>query len=107
MLVTPFLPRSTRFALPRTTASSLPGDDKPLSVSINSDGVVFINSTEVDDDQLGPRLVAITGANPEARIYVRGDKGIAYGRVMDVMGMINDAGFRRVALIARQPDRKK
>ena len=46
---------------------------------------------------------AITGTNPDVRIFVRGDKAINYGRVMAVMGQINAAGYRRVALIAQEP----
>jgi len=52
---------------------------------------------------LAPRLIAITGANPDVRIFVRGDKDIEYGRVMEVMGTLNAAGFRKVALITEMP----
>jgi biopolymer transport protein TolR len=52
---------------------------------------------------LTPRLIAITGANPDIRIFVRGDKAIEYGRVMEVMGTLNAAGFNKVALITEMP----
>ncbi|MDX1540978.1 MAG: biopolymer transporter ExbD, partial [Geminicoccaceae bacterium] len=85
--------------LPRAASSPLPGQDEPLTVSVTQDGTVFLQETELRVEQLGPRLQAITENNPEARIFVRGDRGIAYGRVMEVMGAIHGAGFSRVALI--------
>ncbi|MDE2030597.1 MAG: biopolymer transporter ExbD, partial [Alphaproteobacteria bacterium] len=54
-------------------------------------------------DELVPKLKAITGSNPDARIFVRGDKDLAYGRIMEVMGAISEAGFSRVALVADLP----
>ena len=50
-----------------------------------------------------PRLRAITESKPDTRIFVRGDRAIAYGRIMQVMGTVNTAGFTRVALIAELP----
>ena len=50
-----------------------------------------------------PRLVAITQNKPDTRIYVRGDRSVVYGRVMEVMGRVNSAGFTRVALVAELP----
>ncbi|MCW8970932.1 MAG: biopolymer transporter ExbD, partial [Rhodospirillales bacterium] len=58
---------------------------------------------ELDLKAIGPRLAAITGNNPDIRIFLRGDANIHYGRVMEVMGVVNAAGFRKVALITRQP----
>jgi biopolymer transport protein TolR len=52
-----------------------------------------------------PRLLAITGNNPDVRIFVRGDKEIDYGRVMEVMGTVNSAGFKKVALITEHMSR--
>jgi biopolymer transport protein TolR len=50
-----------------------------------------------------PRLTAITGSNPDALLYVRGDKAINYGRVLEVMSLVSSAGFRKVSLIAESP----
>ena len=58
-------------------------------------------------DGLVPRLMAITGNNPDVRIFVRGDKSIDYGRVMEVMGTVNAAGFRKVALVTERLARPK
>ena len=61
----------------------------------------------VELETLAPRLRAITDNNPDARIFVRGDKAIHYGRVMEVMGAINQAGFRRAALVTELPKKAR
>ena len=54
-------------------------------------------------EDLVPKLKAVTGANPDARIFVRGDKSVSYGKIMEVMGSISSAGFTKVALVAELP----
>jgi biopolymer transport protein TolR len=93
--------------LPRTAASPLNQETEPLTITVDPQGRVFLQETEVPMEDLVPRLQAIMrnqpqGA-PERRIFVRGDRAIAYGRVMEVMGTIAGAGFTRVALLAEQP----
>ena len=63
------------------------------------EGAVYIQETTVPIDTLVAKLQAITGANPDAVIYVRGDKEIHYGRVLEVMGLISSAGFHKVSLV--------
>ncbi|MDD9877359.1 MAG: biopolymer transporter ExbD, partial [Magnetovibrio sp.] len=82
------------------------GNDEPLAVSVQADGRVFIQDTETAVDAVVAKLRAITGNNPDVRIFVRGDASVNYGRVMEVMGVINAAGYKKVALIARQPGTK-
>ncbi len=100
MVTAPLLTVGVQVDLPKTKASVIPGKDEPLAVTVDKAGQVFLQETPIEIDQLGPRLLAITNNNPEARIFVRGDKQIDYGRVMEVMGTINAAGFSRVALVA-------
>jgi biopolymer transport protein TolR len=78
--------------------------EEPLVISIDAEGIVFIQDTSVELEKLVPRLVAITRNKPDTRIYVRGDRNVEYGRVMEVMGRVNNAGFTRVALVAELPD---
>ena len=66
-------------------------------------GRIYIQETEVPTDSLVPRLQAITGSNPDALLYVRGDRAINYGRVVEVMSLVSTAGFRKVSLIAESP----
>ena len=102
MVTAPMLTVGVEVELPRTKASMIQGKDEPLAVSIDAEGRIFLQETELDIDSLAPRLMAITENNPDARIFVRGDKAIDYGRVMEVMGTINAAGFRKVALVTER-----
>jgi biopolymer transport protein TolR len=99
MIAAPLLTAGVTVDLPETSSAPLPGQDEPLSVTIDAAGGVFVQDTAVSLEQLAPRLQAITGRNPDARIFVRGDKAIDYGRVMAVVGAINEAGFGKVALL--------
>src|ERR1700746_2750103 len=89
------------FDLPQTQARSLDQDKNPLTLSVNLKGQVFLNDTEINLDELVPKLKAITDARGglDERIFVRGDKKVDYGTVMKVMGRLSAAGFRRVALV--------
>jgi biopolymer transport protein TolR len=102
MVTAPLLTVGVKVDLPRTKASVIQGKDEPLAVSIDAVGRIFLQETELEIDSLAPRLMAITENNPDARIFVRGDKAIDYGRVMEVMGTINAAGFRKVALVTQR-----
>src|SRR5919106_4950845 len=99
MVTAPLLTVGVTVDLPETRSSPLPGQDEPLTVSVTRDGSVFLQDSAIDLPDLGPRLLAITERRPDARIFVRGDKVIDYGRVMEVVGAIHNAGFTRVALV--------
>ncbi len=103
MVTAPLLTVGVSVELPETAAAPLPGQDEPLAVSIDAEGRVYIQDSQVSLETLIPRLEAITQNNPEARIFVRGDRAIDYGTVMEVMGILNGAGFNRVALITERP----
>ncbi|MGH6918234.1 MAG: protein TolR [Geminicoccaceae bacterium] len=99
MVTAPLLTVGVTVDLPETASSPLPGQDEPLTVSVSRDGTVFLQDSAIDLPDLGPRLLAITERRPDARIFVRGDKVIDYGRVMQVVGAIHSAGFTKVALV--------
>ena len=105
MVTAPLLTVGVTVDLPETRSSPLPGQDEPLTVSVTAEGKVFLQESEIAIDGLGPRLVAITENKPDTRIFVRGDRGIAYGEVMSVVGAIHDAGFTRVALVTDPKER--
>ena len=102
MVTAPLLTVGVQVDLPKTKAGAISGKDEPLAVSVDGEGRIFIQDTEADFDSLVPKLLAISDNNPDVRIFIRGDAAIDYGRVMEVMGAINGAGFRRVALITQQ-----
>ena len=103
MVTAPLLTVGVQVDLPKADAQAIPGNDEPLTISVNAEGKVFLQETETPLDALGSRLSAITGNNPDARIFVRGDQAINYGRVMEVMSTVNRAGYRKVALVAEAP----
>ena len=105
MVSAPLLTVGVPIDLPQSQAKSLDQDKEPLAVSVNLDGKVFLQNTEIPIDELVPKLKAIAEARGNAnggsdeRIYVRGDKKVDYGTVMRVMGRLSSAGFHRVALV--------
>jgi len=103
MITAPLLTVGVPVDLPKTAASQMVGQDEPLVVTVDAKGEVFLQETKITLDQLVPRLSAITANKKDTRIFVRGDKAIAYGKVMEVMGTVNLAGFTRVALITQLP----
>ncbi|MFL5046380.1 MAG: protein TolR [Xanthobacteraceae bacterium] len=101
MVSAPLLTVGVPIDLPQTQAKSLDQDQKPLTVSVNTHGQVFLQDSEIKVEELVPKLQAIAQARGglDERIYVRGDRKVDYGAVMRVMGRLSQAGFRRVALV--------
>lgn len=101
MVAAPLLTAGVPIDLPDSKAKAISDEDnKPLEVSISKDGRIFVGETEVDEGRIVTILTSMTEDNPDRRIYIRGDKGIDYGKVMSVLGTINGAGFNKVALIS-------
>ncbi len=103
MVAAPLLTVGVPVDLPQTQAPAISEPKEPLVITVNAEGKLFLQNTAIADDQLAPRLQAITKANANADIYVRGDQAISYGRVMQVMGMVSAAGFDKVSLITEAP----
>jgi biopolymer transport protein TolR len=101
MVSAPLLTVGVPLDLPQSQAKSLDQDREPLTVSVNVQGQVFLQDSEIKIDDLVAKLKAITDARGGAdeRIYVRGDKKVDYGKMMQVMGRLSAAGYHRVALV--------
>jgi biopolymer transport protein TolR len=101
MVSAPLLTVGVPIDLPQTQAKGLDQDREPLTVSVNLQGQVFLQNSEIKVEELVAKLQAITQARGglDERIYVRGDRKVDYGTVMRVMGRLSSAGFRRVALV--------
>jgi biopolymer transport protein TolR len=101
MVSAPLLTVGVPIDLPQTQAKSLDQDREPLTLSVNLQGQVFLQNSEIPIEELVPKLKAVTDARGgfDERIYVRGDRKVDYGAMMRVMGRISSAGFRRVALV--------
>ena len=103
MVTAPLLTVGVPVELPQTQAPPINEPKEPLVITVNRDGAIFIQETTVPVESLIVRLQSITGSNPDAVLYVRGDKEINYGRVLEVMSLVSAAGFRKVSLVAEAP----
>ena len=100
MVTAPLLTVGVQVDLPESAADSLPDDQEPLTISINSKGEIYIQEHKVNYQKMVPKLLAIAKNRTDTRIYVRGDKTINYGRVLEIMGLLSGSGFTKVALIS-------
>ena len=100
MVTAPLLTVGVQVDLPESAADSLPDDQEPLTLSINSKGEIYIQEHQVTYQKMIPKLLAIAKNRTDTRIYVRGDKTINYGRVLEIMGLLSGSGFTKVALIS-------
>ena len=99
MVTAPLLTSSVEVDLPSTQAAQSRGQDEPLIVTITAQNKLYIQDSEIDEGGLVARLSAILRNKPDSRIFVRADRNISYGRVMEVMGTISAGGFTKVALV--------
>jgi biopolymer transport protein TolR len=102
MVTAPLLTVGVPVDLPQTKAQQLNEPKEPLVISIDATCKTYLQNSAIDTDQLVPRLQAITNNNPTASIYVRGDRNANYGCVLQIMGLINAAGFSKVSLVTEQ-----
>ena len=101
MITAPLLTVGVSVDLPKTKASQLNSKGNPIIISIKKNGELYIQEREIDTLQLLPRLKAISSGNKNLRIYVRGDKDVPYGLVLDTIAKIKSSGFKKVALVAK------
>jgi TolR protein len=102
MVAAPLMATGVPVDLPKAQTKPLVDQKQPIAVSIDSTGKYFVDQREVASDE----LIAVLGENAdskERRIHVRGDKTVAYGKVIEVMGLINSAGYTKVALVSESP----
>lgn len=99
MVTAPLLTVGVPVDLPKTKAQALSQDREPLTVTLKRDGNIYLQNTRVDEDDLVPKLTAISSNGYDQRIFVRGDKSVDYGRVMEVMALISSAGFTHIGLV--------
>ncbi|HEX4533031.1 MAG TPA: protein TolR [Rhizomicrobium sp.] len=109
MVTAPLLTVGVPVDLPKTKAQALGQDREPLSVSIKSNGSIYLQNTRIAEDDLVAKLKAISANGYDQRIFVRGDQSVDYGRVMEVMAEISSAGFTHIGLVTdvARPGAKK
>ncbi|ACK52045.1 protein TolR [Methylocella silvestris BL2] len=99
MVAAPMMATGVPIDLPKAQTKPLVDQKQPIAVSINSEGKYFVDQREVAADE----LILVLGENAESkerRIHVRGDKSVSYGKVIEIMGLINSAGYVKVALVS-------
>ncbi len=101
MITAPLLTVGVSVDLPKTKASQLNSKGDPIVISIKQNGDLYIQERIIDSLQLLPRLQAISSGNKNLRVYVRGDKDVPYGIVLDTIAKIKKSGFKKVALVAK------
>lgn len=103
MVTAPMMTSGVNVDLPKTDASPVNADTKPITVSLRNDGSLYLGEDPITPEQLVDQLKVQSQNDPNHRIFVRADAHIDYGRVMQVMGQITSGGFTHVALLAQQP----
>jgi biopolymer transport protein TolR len=102
MVAAPLLTAGVPLDLPQSQANALNSDKEPLTVSVDGKGEIYLQETKVALDEVVAKLTSIAQQDYEERVFVRGDKTVNYGQVMQVMGRISGAGFKKVALVTEQ-----
>jgi biopolymer transport protein ExbD len=100
MITAPLLTVGVPLDLPKSRAAQLTEPKKPVILSLNREGEVFIGDERVGADELEGRLAALAAEDPTRIIYVRSDRSNTYAQLMDTLGLVNHAGFSKVSLIA-------
>ena len=103
MVTAPLLTVGIPVDLPKVKANALTDQKEPLEITVKLDGNVYLGESLVQVENLIPRLNAITDQNTQARIYIKGDRLVPYGRMMEIMSLINSAGYVKVALVTQNP----
>jgi biopolymer transport protein TolR len=103
MVTAPLLTVGVPVDLPQTAAPPINEPKEPTVITVNKEGEIFIQDSSIPVDGLVAKLQAVTNSNPDAVLYVRGDKDINYGKVLEVMSLISNAGFHKVSLVAEAP----
>jgi biopolymer transport protein TolR len=103
MVAAPLMTVGVPVQLPKTAAPKVSQPKQPVVVTINDQGQPFLDKEPLAPEAVMPRLRELANADPSQVVLVRGDKAVAYGRIVEIMGQINAAGFSKVSLIAQAP----
>ena len=100
MVTAPLLTVGVPLDLPKTSAAQVTQPQEPVVLSLDREGDTFIGNERVDPGDLKDRLARLAADDPDRIVYVRGDRTILYGQLMDALGLVNSAGFTKVSLLA-------
>ncbi len=100
MVTAPLLTVNVPLDLPKSKMTTLTEPQKPVVISLNHEGELFIGNDRIDPGDLEQRLAGLAAEDPNRIVYVRGDRTISYAQLMDALGIVNRAGFSKVSLVA-------
>ena len=103
MITAPLMLSNVPLELPKLSAENVDRPEEPIVVSLNKDGEIFLKDEKLDEDALFSRLSELAPTRGDDVIFVRGDRGVEYGSVMELLGRVGEAGFAKISLIAEQP----
>jgi biopolymer transport protein TolR len=101
MVTAPLLTAGIKINLPESASVLKNEKNDPVTVSMNSKGEIYIQKKKILPNDLIKKLVALRGQNKDLKIYIKGDKNLNYGKIMDLMSFINKSGFKKVALVTK------
>ena len=101
MVTAPLLTAGIKVNLPESTSILKNEKNDPVTVTINSKGEIFLQKKKFSSTDLIKKLKALKSQNKDLKIYIKGDKKLNYGKVMDLMSFINKSGFKKVALVTK------
>ena len=103
MITAPMITSGVDVNLPQANAKPVNSDSKPITITVNAQNQIFLQNSQVELTNLVATLQQISQNNQDQRIFVRGDKSVTYGDMLQVMATITNGGFTKVALLAQQP----
>ena len=101
MVAAPMMTVGVPIDLPETQAQALNSETQPITISVKSDGQVFLQETPIPVEEVAAKLEAIATTGYSERIFVRGDATSPYGVIADVMSRIQEAGFKNIGLVTQ------
>lgn len=101
MVTAPLLTAGIKVNLPESTSILKNEKNDPVTVTINSKGEIFLQKKKFSANGLIKKLKALKSQNKDLKIYIKGDKKLNYGKIMDLMSFINKSGFKKVALVTK------
>jgi biopolymer transport protein TolR len=107
MVAAPILQQGVSVELPQAKAGALSGEDQQLVVTIDKKGTIFLNDNAIALADLGPKLEAVTRLKPDKQVFLRADRSVPYGEVVQVMAAVKGAGVQSLGMITELPTEKK
>tara|TARA_Y100000287_G_scaffold148013_1_gene123048 strand:- start:534 stop:935 length:402 start_codon:yes stop_codon:yes gene_type:complete len=101
MVTAPLLTAGIKINLPESASILKNEKNDPVTISMNSKGEIYIQKKKISPENLIKKLTALKGQNKDLKIYIKGDKNLNYGKIMDLMSFINKSGFKKVALVTK------